>query len=249
MIRPLALALQLLTRLPVPTLTAPPQPWELGQSVLFFPLVGLLIGALLLGLHTTLGWADPGVVAALVLAIWVLLTGGLHLDGLADTADAWIGGQGDRDRTLAIMKDPRSGPAAISAVVLVLLNKFAALQMLLAGDAQYVLLLAPVWGRAMIVLLLVTTPYVRPDGLGSPYADTLPRWNSVFLVALVALATLVLLEWSGVLLVAVLGIGFLGLRYAWVTQLGGVTGDTLGATCELMEMLTLVTLTLLVDEF
>jgi adenosylcobinamide-GDP ribazoletransferase len=247
MIRPLALALQLLTRLPVPALTAPPQPWELGQAVLFFPLVGLLIGALLAGLYTALWWADPGVVAALVLAIWVLLTGGLHLDGLADTADAWIGGQGDRERTLAIMKDPRSGPMAISTIVLILLNKFAALQTLLASDAQYVLLLAPVWGRAMIVLLLVTTPYVRPDGLGSPYADTLPRWNSVLLVALVVLATIVLLEWSGGLLVVVLGIGFIGLRHAWMMQLGGVTGDTLGATCELMEMLTLLTLALLVD--
>ncbi|MCB1767092.1 MAG: adenosylcobinamide-GDP ribazoletransferase, partial [Candidatus Competibacteraceae bacterium] len=118
--RPLALALQLLTRLPVPTLTAPPQPWELGQAVLFFPFVGLLIGALLTGLHTALWWADPGVLAALMLAVWVLLTGGLHLDGLADTADAWIGGQGDRERTLAIMKDSHSGPMAISAIVLVL---------------------------------------------------------------------------------------------------------------------------------
>jgi adenosylcobinamide-GDP ribazoletransferase len=247
MIRPLALALQLLTRLPVPALTAPPQPWELGQAVLFFPFVGLLIGALLVGLHIIVGWADPGVLAALMLAVWVLLTGGLHLDGLADTADAWIGGQGDRERTLTIMKDPRSGPMAISAIVLVLLNKFAALQLLLADDGQEALWLAPIWGRAMIVLLLVTTPYVRPDGLGSPYADTLPRWNSVFLIALVVLATIVLLEWSGGLLVVVLGIGFIGLRQAWMTRLGGVTGDTLGATCELMETLTLLTLVLLVE--
>ena len=250
MIRPLALALQLLTRLPVPALTAPPQPWELGQAALFFPFVGLLIGALLAGLHTALWWAaDPGVVAALMLAAWVLLTGGLHLDGLADTADAWIGGQGDRERTLAIMKDPRSGPMAISAIVLVLLNKFAALQTLLAGDAQDALWLAPVWGRAMMVLLLATTPYVRPDGLGSPHADQLPRWNSILLIVLIALATIVLLERSGGLLMVVLGGGFLALRHIWMRQLGGVTGDTLGATCELMETLTLLTLALLVNEF
>jgi len=249
MIRPLALALQLLTRLPVPTLTAPPQPWELGQAVLFFPFVGLLIGALLTGLHTALWWADPGVLAALMLAVWVLLTGGLHLDGLADTADAWIGGQGDRERTLAIMKDSHSGPMAISAIVLVLLNKFAALQMLLAGDAQNALLLAPVWGRATIVLLLVTTPYVRPDGLGSPYADTLPCVSNGLLVSSIAIATLFLLGWSGGLLLVVLGMGFLGLRHAWLTRLGGVTGDMLGATCELIETLTLLTLALLVDDF
>ena len=140
------------------------------------------IGALLAGLHTALWLIDPGVLAALMLAVWVIITGGLHLDGLADTADAWIGGRGDRDRTLAIMKDSRSGPIAIIAIVLVLLNKFAALQVLLAGDARAVLLLAPVLGRATIVLLLITTPYVRPHGLGRPYANYLPRLSCGLLV-------------------------------------------------------------------
>ncbi len=127
MIRALTLALQLLTRLPVPSLRTPPQPQELGQAVLFFPVVGLLIGGALVGIHFALRGSDPGVAAALILTIWVLVTGGLHLDGLADTADAWIGGQGDRDRTLAIMKDPRSGPIAIAVIALVLISKFAVL--------------------------------------------------------------------------------------------------------------------------
>jgi adenosylcobinamide-GDP ribazoletransferase len=168
-IRALGLALQLLTRLPVPSSPTPPRPEELGRAVLLFPAVGLLIGGVLAGLSGALDSVDPGVLAALVLAVWVLLTGGLHLDGLADTADAWLGGQGDRDRTLAIMKDPRSGPAAIVAIVLVLLAKFAALQALLAGgEALYPLLLAPVLGRTVIVLLLLATPYVRLAGLGTP---------------------------------------------------------------------------------
>jgi adenosylcobinamide-GDP ribazoletransferase len=65
--------------------------------------------------------------AALLLTVWVLLSGGLHLDGLADSADAWLGGFGDRERTLTIMKDPRSGPIAVVVLVLVLLLKFCAL--------------------------------------------------------------------------------------------------------------------------
>lgn len=247
MIRAFALALQLLTRLPVPPLTTPPQSQELGLSVLFFPVVGLLIGVLLAGMHIALWRIDPGVLAALVLIVWALLTGGLHLDGLADTADAWIGGQGNRERTLLIMKDSRSGPIAIVVIVLLLLTKFAALQVLLVGDAGLVLLLAPVLGRTVIVLLLITTPYVRPDGLGSPYANYLPRWSCGVLVLLVAVATVALLEGLGGLLLAVLGIGFMGLRHSLMNRLGGVTGDTLGAVCELTEMAALLVLALLVD--
>ena len=247
MIRAFALALQLLTRLPVPSSSLPPRPEELGLSVLFFPVVGLLIGALLAGLHTVLWLVDPGVLAALVLAMWVLLTGGLHLDGLADTADAWIGGQGHRDRTLAIMKDSRSGPIAIVAVVLVLLAKFAALQALLAGDARAILLLAPVLGRMAIVLLLITTPYVRPDGLGAPYASYLPRLSCGLLVLLIAAATVAVLEWQGGALLAALGVGFVGWRHGLMVRLGGTTGDTLGAACELAETITLLTLALLVE--
>ena len=248
MIRPFALALQLLTRLPIPSSSLPLRPEELGLSVLFFPAVGLIIGALLAGLHTALWLIDPGVLAALVLATWVLLTGGLHLDGLADTADAWIGGQGNRDRTLAIMKDPRSGPIAIVAIVLVLLAKFAALQALLASDARVVLLLTPVLGRTVVVLLLITTPYIHSDGLGAPYANNLPRQSCSLLVLLIAAATIAFLDWQGGALLGGLGIGFLGLRYWLLTRLGGITGDTLGAACELAETVALLTLVLLVAE-
>ncbi len=247
MIRAFALALQLLTRLPVPSLTTPPQPQELGRSVLFFPVVGLLIGGLLAGMHTVLPQVDPGVLAALMLMVWVGLTGGLHLDGLADTADAWIGGQGDRERTLAIMKDPRSGPLAIVVVVLLLLTKFAALQALLVGEAFWWLLLVPVLGRTVMVVVLMTTPYVRPGGLGSPYAHYLPRWRCGGLALLVAVVTVVLLGESGGVLLGVLGIGFLGLRRSMMNRLGGTTGDTLGAVCELMEMVALLIPVLLIN--
>ncbi len=247
MIRAFVLALQLLTRLPVPLPGSPPQPQELGLSVLFFPAVGLGIGALLAGLHTILWPTDPGVLAGLILAVWVLLTGGLHLDGLADTADAWIGGQGDRDRTLAIMKDPRSGPVAIVVIVLILLNKFAALESLLAGDARTVLLLAPVLGRAVIVLLLITAPYIRSGGLGTPYAQYLPRSSCGALLLLIAAAVVALLGWQGGVLLGVLGVGFLGMRRWLLSRLGGVTGDTLGAVCEVAETAVLLVSALLVD--
>jgi adenosylcobinamide-GDP ribazoletransferase len=136
---------------------------------------------------------------------------------------------------------------AIVVIVLLLLTKFAALQVLLAGDAGFVLLLAPVLGRTVIVLLLITTPYVRPDGLGSPYANYLPRWSCGVLVLLVAVTTVALLEALGGVLLAVLGVGFAGLRYSLMARLSGVTGDTLGAVCELTEMVVLLVPVLLAD--
>lgn len=244
MIRAFILALQLLTRLPVPSLGAPPRPQQMGQSALFFPVVGLLIGALLAGVHLALQGIAPGVLAALILTVWVLITGGLHLDGLADTADAWVGGQGDRDRTLAIMKDPRSGPIAIGVIVLLLLNKFAALQALSADAACAALLLVPALGRAVIVALLLTTPYVRPAGLGAPYAAYLPRQWCGLLLALIATTTVAVSGWAGVGILVGLGIGVLGLRQALMRRLGGITGDILGAACELAEMAALLVLAL-----
>ena len=128
----LLIALQFLTRLPV-SLPCMPTPEQVGRSLLWYPLVGLLLGLLLWGAHLLLGQTPALLQAAIILALWVGLSGGLHLDGLADTADAWVGGFGDRERTLTIMKDPRSGPIAVVVLVLLLLLKFAALFTLLLG--------------------------------------------------------------------------------------------------------------------
>ena len=244
LIRPLILALQLLTRLPVPALNPPPRPAEFGTAALCFPLVGLLIGALLVGLALLLGEADAGVKAALILSFWVMLTGGLHLDGLADVADAWIGGQGDRARTLDIMKDPRSGPLAIVVVTLTLLLKFTALRVLLAGDDLTPLLLIPILGRSALLLLLLSTPYVRTGGLGAPYAQTLPRGPGIGLILATVAVTLALLGQLGGGLLMVLMLGGFWLRRQFVQRLGGITGDTLGASCELIETLALLVLAL-----
>lgn len=134
MLRPLVIALQFLTRLPLPKSILQEQdyrPEQLGKSVLMYPVVGILIGGLLVLLAKALHSFTPHIptmlIAALVLFSWVLITGALHLDGLSDSADAWVGGYGDKDKTLAIMKDPYCGPAGVSIIVIVLLVKFTAL--------------------------------------------------------------------------------------------------------------------------
>ena len=236
------LALQFLTCLPV-SLKAAPGPADWGRSALAYPLVGLLIGLLLAGLQQLVGHADPLLQAALLTATWALITGGLHLDGLADSADAWVGGHGDRERTLAIMKDPRSGPAAVSTLVLALLLKFVALAALVKAGAWLALLLAPVLGRSALVALLLSTPYVRPGGMGSAMSAHLPRAAAVLALLLVAAGALVAGK-AGALALAVAAVTWLGLRWMMVRRLGGMTGDTLGAAVELTEVAVLVALAL-----
>ncbi|RBD43005.1 adenosylcobinamide-GDP ribazoletransferase, partial [Xanthomonas oryzae] len=120
MIEGLLAAVGFLTRMPVPGWVFA-RPGAQARSLLWYPLVGVLIGAVLSALAWCLRDVAPLLGAALLLSSWVWLTGALHIDGLADTADAWVGGMGDRMRTLAIMKDPTSGPMALAAVVLALL--------------------------------------------------------------------------------------------------------------------------------
>ena len=233
------IALQFLTRLPAPMLKEY-TPKDRGRSVLYYPLIGLIIGALLVLMHTLLTASDAGVRSALLLTSWVLVTGGLHLDGLADSADAWLGGHGDRTRTLEILHDPRSGPAAIMLVVLVLIVKFAALQAL-PPKAWPVLLIAPVLGRAAMVGLFLTTAYVRAHGLGSAQAQYLPRRTAAWILLACAVGILALAPGAGWLLLGVTLIVVYLLRRLMIKRLGGTTGDTLGATCEIIEALILVT--------
>ncbi|WP_339543701.1 adenosylcobinamide-GDP ribazoletransferase [Pseudomonas sp. RA_35y_Pfl2_P32] len=240
---PLWIALQFLSSLPI-RLPGMPSPQELGRSLLFYPLVGLLFGGLLWGLNGLLAGAPALLHAAILLTVWVVLSGGLHLDGLADSADAWLGGFGDRERTLAIMKDPRSGPIAVVTLVLVLLLKFAALLALIEQQATVGLILAPLLGRTALLGLFLTTPYVRAGGLGQALADHLPRQAGRRVLLLSALACVLVAGWSGVIaLLAAAGV-FVGVRHLMQRRLGGTTGDTAGALLELLEVAVLMALAL-----
>ena len=236
---PFWIALQFLSSLPI-RLPGMPQPQELGRSLLFYPLVGVLFGVLLLALNALLDGAPLMLHAALLLTAWVLLSGGLHLDGLADSADAWLGGFGDRERTLTIMKDPRSGPIAVVTLVLVLLLKFSALMALIENHHQLGLLLAPLIGRAAMLGLFLGTPYVRAGGLGQALADHLPRKAGQQVLLVSALVCVLLAGVSGFKALLVAAVGFFWLRHLMLRRLGGSTGDTAGAMLELLEVAVLV---------
>lgn len=240
--QPFLIALQFLTCLPV-YLSGKPEPQQIGKSLLYYPLVGLLMGGMLGLLSMALAGTAPPLQAALVLVAWIALTGALHLDGLADSADAWLGGFGDRERTLAIMKDPRSGPIAVVVLVALLLLKFVALWVLLAEGKQLVLLLAPLLGRAALLGLFLTTSYVRPGGLGEALAEHFPRAFARRVLIMVAVLCLALGESGWLALAVTAGIGALA-RRAMCRGIGGTTGDTAGALLELVECAVLVALAL-----
>ena len=227
----LLVALQFLTRVPLPV-AVPHDDSALGRSALYYPLVGLLLGFVLTFLAALLSGDHNLLSAALVLSAWVLLTGGLHLDGLADCADAWVGGFGDPQRSLQIMKDPASGPIAIVTLILVLLLKWTALATLFESGNWWPLLMTPVLGRSAILLIMLSTPYVSPKGLASTLLQHLPVEQARNVLVISTLFSGIVF---GGLPTLVAGLAALAVRQAAMQRLGGATGDVYGAAVELTE--------------
>ncbi len=218
------------------------------------PLVGLVPGAAAAAVAWLATRAGAGALlaAALAIAALALATRGLHLDGLADTADGFSAGY-DRDRVLEVMRRGDTGPAGAAALVLVLLVQVAALAQALAGFGALAVLVAAVAGRAALPAACARgVPAARPEGLGSLVAGAVPRLGlatSLALTLAVVTGALVgagqdlpaaLLTGAGLVALAVAVAAIVVLRA--VRRLGGVTGDVLGACVELATLAALVLL-------
>ena len=235
------LAFSFLTTLPVPKRwQTAPRPGDLGRAALWFPLVGLVLGALLAGGGWLIWRVFPGLLGAtLVVALWAALTGGLHLDGLADCGDGLLAATSP-ERRLEIMRDPRLGTfGGLSLILFVLLKVLAVAGLATAGPTSAVpLLIAPVAGR-WLLLLMARQPNARPGGLGADFALGLqPR--TLWVAGAVTLLVAALGGWRGLAgLVVAHGVAWLVWRAARA-RLGGVTGDVLGLTVELSELVVLL---------
>jgi cobalamin 5'-phosphate synthase/cobalamin synthase len=227
------LALSFLTTLPARQV--PYAADGLGKAAAWFPVVGLLIGLLLVLVHAggrvLLG---PLPAAVLVVTVWAVLTGGLHLDGLADCCDGLLVSAG-RERRLEILRDPRVGSFAVVGLVLALLLKTAGVSALPAAAPG--LLLAPVWARWWI-LVAARRPLARPGGLGSSFAAALtPRTLGVAaLLPLVLLGLLAPFDWRSIFGVGLSAVACFGVLRLAEARIGGVTGDVYGAVVELSEI-------------
>ena len=236
-------AVRFLTILPIPGRYGAEEK-NLAGSAPFFPVVGLLLGAL----AAMVAWgaslvAPPMLASAAVVVLLLSFSGALHLDGLCDTADGLLSAR-PRERALEIMKDSHVGSMGVVAVVCVLLMKFASLASLQQECLWPATFLMPLAGRCAMVMHMALLPYVRSGGLGSVFYT-----NRRYLAAIEALAVLLVACWmlfgmDGWIVAAVSITMVLCLAVYFRRRIGGATGDTFGATCEIVEIAPALTLAL-----
>ena len=244
--KPLFSALRFLTILPIPDSWCGDEV-DFNQSPNWYPLVGLLIGLVLLVCDQVLCWLLPVPVASVLLMVaMIAVSGALHLDGLADSADAFYSSRG-REQMLEIMKDSRSGPMGVTAIVLLLILKLMLLISLPPTWRWQVIILMPLAGRCSLTFVSNWLPYARSAGTGAFTSKESNPLRLLVAVLVTLVATFMLLGWVaglGSFLLIALGVGLLG-RYSQ-RKIGGFTGDTLGATCELVELIPLFSVVMLV---
>jgi adenosylcobinamide-GDP ribazoletransferase len=230
-VRGFFVAAQLLTRIPVPKV-GEYSGRELAGSAWWFPVVGVCVGAVVAGVVWIGGYQSPLVAAALGVLAWSWITGAMHLDGLADLADALGASHRDPQKFLQVLADPHVGSFGVVSIGLALILKVAFITELPAGTLP-ALALIPAWARLGSLVWSRSLPPLK-GGRAQQLAEELAR--APIIVWMVALAVLSALT-APVLLIAPLAI------YAWTTwlrvRLGGVSGDCLGAGIELVEIVLL----------
>nr|WP_314901716.1 adenosylcobinamide-GDP ribazoletransferase [uncultured Deefgea sp.] len=221
------LAVQFLTRIPTPQIHNF-EPALLAKSVSWFPAVGMLIGAFLFGIAYASAQLDPWLAAILGLAFWTWVTGGLHLDGLADMSDGLGAAHRDPARFLVVLKDPHLGSFGVLSLIIQCLLKLVLLMLLVRQQQWAALLLIPAWARSG-VFIWQTLPALAP-GMPEQFA-----WKNSSRAALCWWGTLLAVSayLSPLLLIAPLV--FIAYRQWLKAKIGGVTGDCLGAGIEISE--------------
>ncbi len=238
----LCAAIRFLTILPLPGKCGTAE-HDLPDSIWFFPIVGLLAGGAAAALIVVfLAIFPPMSCTVCVVLALIVISGGLHMDGLADTADGFLSSR-PRERVLEIMKDSHIGVMGVIAIVAVLLLKVTAIASIEPANAWFTILLIPLAGRCMIVLMICILPYARPEGgLGSAFSKSRSAWPALWALAVLATVGWLVAGWAG-LAAGGAAVAVTLLFALWCyRKIGGATGDTYGAACELAELAVVLTM-------
>jgi len=243
-IKPLSISLGFLTVLPIPV-KGELRPADMGKAMAFFPVAGAVIGGVLISADIVLSSILAGAVVDFILiAVLALITGGIHLDGLADTFDGLYGGK-TREDALSIMKDSRVGAIGAVSLIIVIGLKYTTLisypQVLPHGAKYAALLLMPLLSRWSMVLTASLSVYARMSGgTGKDFVETVSPLSLLTATIFASVAAGVMMGWRGILVIAIIGaITLTGVIY-FKKRLGGVTGDVLGAVNEVNEVMVLL---------
>lgn len=238
------IALQFLTIIPLPF----PLRFEerdLGRSMAFFPLVGVTLGALLVGVDFILSpWLPRQVTDLLLITLLSAVTGALHLDGLADVCDG-LAARGDRERFLTVMKDSRIGAVGVVGLILGLLLKYQALLHIPQEYRHETLLFFPFVARFSQVQMTLGAKRAREDGLGSVFIGSAGIWQFISAGLITLTGAWLLLGMRGIYCCIALYLFTWGVKGWFQRKLGGITGDIIGCASELNEILCLLMLLVL----
>lgn len=240
MLRRFLLAVQFLTRLPVPAQLATTEE-ELGRAAAFFPLVGVIVGGGAAGVYLlALRVASVQVAVLLALGFAAFITSGFHEDGLADSFDG-LGGGWTTERALEIMRDSRIGTFGALALIFLILGKYTFLNTLEPRHAWPWLIVAHTASRWTVLPLCRWLPYARPEGQGKLVAKQITSL-ALLIGSFTFLLTLLLFPWRTALVALAVTIGVTSLSgFYYKRRLGGITGDCLGATNQITELLLYLT--------
>ena len=245
MVKNFILMLQFMTRLPI-NMSLPAENENFKKGTMFMPIVGLIIGIIQWVIFYLLIKILPiGMVAVLVVLSGILVTGALHLDGLGDSCDGIFAFKG-KDKVIEIMKDSRIGTYACIAIIFDTLIKIFSFAAISNIKASLIIIATPIIGRMALVFLFYIGKCAKSTGTGNLFIGNVGKKEVI--ISLLVSITLVLLLigiTKGIILIVVALIFTMGFNKYCNNKIGGLTGDTLGANNELVEILILIVFTAL----
>ncbi|MDD5595302.1 MAG: adenosylcobinamide-GDP ribazoletransferase [Candidatus Omnitrophica bacterium] len=238
------LALQFLTIIPIKIPMIDQE--KFSRAMIYFPLVGLFLGFILFGINSLFSFLDFAQISIDIILVISLaaLSGGMHLDGLSDSFDAFLSRK-SKDQMLEIMRDSHAGVMGVLSIISVILLKIALLYAIPASLIGKSLLLLCIFSRWAMVFTMFLFPYARQEGKAKAFIENINIRVIIIATLITLAAALLILQINGLIVFALIAISVFFIGKLINKTIGGITGDTLGAINEITEVITLFAITIL----